>query len=203
MVDLHSPTVQTTCLQSWGLFEQSLRVVALTLLLFACDAGQRPPTGPRPDQVAQAEIDEARTRAQHEIDAVAKAVLERFAREPQTMPDYGLLEHQTTILVDRDLDPMAVGAIQLTADALPTGAFALRTDAEMQAQADRTHETVTYVFLYGLEIQGNRATFSVGVQVKVPDVPEGSGTCCCSESDVFVKTNGTWTYSETTDSICS
>ncbi|HTL38870.1 MAG TPA: hypothetical protein VL326_37320 [Kofleriaceae bacterium] len=183
-----------------------MRRIAPFLVLLGCDAGAPGPTGPRPDQIAQAEIHEATLRAQHELDAVAKAVLERYKLDPQSVPDAQLLEHEPTILVDRDLerDPErgSIGA-QLTADALPVGKFALRSVAEMQADADRTHDTVHSIFLYRLQIEGNRAKFWVGVHVKIPDVPEGSGTCCCSAQQIYVKRAGVWTYAETTDSICS
>jgi len=179
-----------------------MRRIAPFLVLLGCDAGAPAPTGPRPDQIAQAEIHEAQTRAQHELDAVAKAVLERYTLDPKSVPDNGLLEHEKTIFVDRDLSYDATGA-QLTADALPVGPFALRSGADMQADADRTHDTVHSIFIYSLQIEGDRAKLWVGVHVKIPDVPEGSGTCCCSEQDVYVKRGGVWTFAETTDSICS
>ena len=41
------------------------------------------------------------------------------------------------------------------------------------------------------------------MHVKLPDIPEGSGTCCCSAEVVYVKRSGRWTYAETTESACS
>jgi len=202
MAYLRSTTVQAACLRGRGRFEQFMRVVAVAVVVFACDAGQRSPSGPRPDQIAQAEIHEATVRAQHELDAVAKAVLERYTLDTQSVPDAQLLEHEPTILVDRDLDGEGVGA-ELTAEALPAGKFALRSVGEMQTDADRTDKVVHYIFIHRLQIDGNKATFWVGVHNKLPNIPEGSGTCCCSAEQVYIKRAGVWTYSETTEDICS
>ena len=73
----------------------------------------------------------------------------------------------------------------------------------MQADADRTDQHVHYIFIKSLQIEGDRATFWVGVQLKIPNRPEGPGECCCSAEEVYVKRNGTWTYVETTSSVCS
>jgi hypothetical protein len=179
-----------------------VRCTALCLILGACDAGAPPLTGPRPDQVAQAEIHEAATRAQRELDAVAKAVLERYLADRMSVPDSGLLEHEPTVLLDRDLEYDGTGAT-FTAGALPPGRFAVRSRAEMQADAERTNENVHYIFVHSLKIEGNRATFWVGVHLTIPGHPEGLGNCCCSAEQVYVKKNGAWTYAETTSSVCS
>ncbi|HUS31393.1 MAG TPA: hypothetical protein VMZ53_22935 [Kofleriaceae bacterium] len=177
-------------------------LLAIVLILVGCDAGERTPTGPRPDQLALREIVEYTARAQREIDSVAKAVLERYAADHDSVPDSGLLQHETTILVDRDLAYDGTGGT-LTADALPRGAFALRSPSEMQTDADRTDKYVHYIFIHDLHIEGDRATFWVGVHLKLPNHPEGPGTCCCSAEQLYVKRNGAWTYAETTSSICS
>jgi hypothetical protein len=171
-------------------------------LLVACDAGAPPVSGPRADEVAAAEIREAKRSAQREIDALARAVLERYIVDPTSVPDNQLLEHERTIVIDRDLEYDGTGST-LTTAALPLGPFAIRSGAEMQADADRTNENVHYIFIHSLKIEGDRATFWVGVHVKIANVPEGSGTCCCSEEDVYVKKNGVWVYAATNDSICS
>jgi hypothetical protein len=149
-----------------------------------------------------AQIHEAKTHAQQELDAVAKAVLERYVADHDSIPDSGLLADEKTILVDRDLEYDGTGG-QLTAEALPHGAFAIRSAAEMQADADRTDQYVHYIFIHSLQIEADRATFWVGVHLKLPDNPDGPGTCCCSAEHRYVKRDGKWTYSATTSEVCS
>jgi hypothetical protein len=186
-----------------------MRCVAVVLsLLIACDAGERTPAGPRPDEVASAEIRVARSTAQRELDHVARAVLERYRVDAQTVPDSGLLQGDSAAPIDRNINvdrALAVDdpGVTLTNVALPLGHFQLRAVADMQAEADRTHTPVAYIFIHGLQIEGDRATFWVGVQVTIPDHPEGSGTCCCSAEQVYVIRGGSWTYAATTSEICS
>lgn len=179
-----------------------MRYALLVIFLLACDAGAPRVSGPRPDEIAEAEIRVAKRSAQRELDAVAKAVLERYVVDPTTVPDNQLLEHEKTIVVDRGLDYDGTGAT-LTNAALPLGRFAIRSAVERQADADQQNTYVHNIFIHSLEIEGDRATFWVGVHVTLPNRPEGSGTCCCSEKQVYVKKNGMWIYAETTDSICS
>ena len=180
----------------------AMRRWLLLMMFAACDAGAPPLTGPRPDQVAAAEIHEAQSRAQHELDAVARAVLDRFVADRMTVPDSGLLEHEPTTILDRDLEYDGTGAT-FSASALPQGRFAVRSRAEMQVDADRENDNVHYIFIHSLKIEGNRATFWVGVHAAVPNHPEGLGNCCCSAEQLYVKTNGVWMYAETTESVCS
>jgi hypothetical protein len=178
-----------------------MRRLLLLLVIAACDAGARPPPSPRADHLAVLELHEARIRAQRELDAVAHAALERYAADPKTVPDYGLLEQETTIKVASNLTRDEGGV--LTADALPSPKFALRSPESMQEEADRTNTYVHYIFIHSLKIEGDRATFWLGVHLKLPNRPEGPGTCCCSSEEVYVKRGGAWAYAETTSSICS
>jgi hypothetical protein len=171
-------------------------------LLVACDAGAPPVSGPRADEVAAAEIREAKRSAQREIDALARAVLERYIVDPTSVPDNQLLEHERTIVIDRDLEYDGTGST-LTTAALPLGPFAIRSAEERQADADRQNTYVHNIFIHSLKIEGDTATFWVGVHVTLPNRPEGSGTCCCSEEQIYIKRGGSWVYSKTTDSICS
>jgi hypothetical protein len=178
-----------------------LLVVVIAIATAACDAGERVSGGPGAEHVAAAEVHEARMRAQRELDVVARAALMRYAADPKTVPDYGLLEKDTTINVASNLTRDEGGT--LTADALPSPTFALRSPESMQEEADRTNTYVHYIFIHSLKIEGDRATFWLGVNLKLPNRPEGSGTCCCSSEEVYVKRAGAWVYAETTSSICS
>ena len=179
-----------------------MKCAIFLLALAACDAGAPPVSGPRADEIVEAEIRVAKRSAQRELDALAKAVLERYVVDPTSIPDNQLLEHEKTIVIDRDLDYDGTGST-LTTAALPLGPFAIRSAAERQADADQQNTYVHNIFIHSLKIEGDRATFWVGVHVTLPNRPEGSGTCCCSEEQVYIKRGGSWVYSRTTDSICS
>jgi len=194
----------------------------LLLALAACDAGERPDPGPTPLQlqtrVTPADgIDAAPpdapaiaepeppappplpSIAQTELDAVARAVLERHRRDASNTPDGALAKRHSPLLVASDMNPGRV----LSAAALPSTDFELRTLAELQDEANRTEEKIFFIVISNITISGADANAWVGVDFLKPKNMKGHALCCCSANQMFVKRGKTWRYKSTGMQVCS
>ena len=204
----------------------------LVVTVGACDAGEKPTTSQRPDEVVQAELAKAPrppaqpiaptqppqaplpplspqpVRGQDELDAVARAVLVRYEGKHDTVPDDGLIAGKP-LYVKANLgypcQPDWKDCVEdhriFTPTALPSQKFQLRTRDQLQAEAKRTNDNVYYIDITGVEIKGDQATLTVGVDFMMPD--SGGKLCCCSATQVWTKRNGRWTYKKTTSEVCS
>lgn len=162
-----------------------------------------PPAGPLPPLSPQP------IKGQDELDAVARAVLVRYEGKHDTVPDEGLIAGKP-LYVKANLgypcQPHWQDCVEdhriFTAAAMPSAKFQLRTRDQLQAEAKRTNDNVYYIDITGVEIKGDTATLTVGVDFMMPD-NSGGKLCCCSATQVWTKQNGKWTYKKTTSEICS
>ncbi|HTL38869.1 MAG TPA: hypothetical protein VL326_37315 [Kofleriaceae bacterium] len=141
--------------------------------------------------------------AQSDLDAIARAVLERYRQNPETTPDGWLMKkyrqsHQSPIIVASDRERGRV----LSPAALPSKEFALRSTAELQAEADRTQTNAYFILITSVDIDGAEARVWVGVDFMKPAGARG-GLCCCSASQTFVKRGKSWRYKSTALQSCS
>lgn len=202
-----------------------MRWLLVVVAVCGCDAGQPPSRGPRADEIVQAELAKRPlpppapptpvqpvapqpVKGQDELDAVARAVLERYVAKPDTVPDAGLIAGKPQYLkgnLGYPCQPDWEGCVEdhriFTSAALPSPKFQLRTLDQLQAEAKRTNEFVHYIDITGVEIKGSEATLTVGVDFVMPD--SGGKLCCCSATQIWAKQNGHWQYKKTTSTICS
>jgi hypothetical protein len=197
----------------------------LLLALAACDMGERPDPGPTPlqlqtlaspgdaatassttaaDPAIDAGIEQPSPRpavAQNDLDSVARAVLLRYLRDPATTPDGALMQKypQSAIFVASDID----AGRTLTSAALPSKKLALKTMAELHAEADRTQANAYYIMITGVDISGSEAHVWVGVDFVKPTGKRGHGLCCCVADQLFVRRGKAWRYKSTGMQECS
>jgi len=194
----------------------------LLLALVACDAGERPDPGPTPLQLqtlatTSGGIDASPpdappiaepeppappplpSIAQNDLDAVARAVLERHRRDPTNTPDGTLAKRHTPLLVASDVNSGRV----LSSAALPSTEFELRTMAELQDEANRTQEKIFFIVISDVAITGADANAWVGVTFLKPTGMKGHALCCCSANQMFVKHGKAWRYKRTGMQVCS
>ncbi|HTL35853.1 MAG TPA: hypothetical protein VL326_22140 [Kofleriaceae bacterium] len=212
-----------------------MRWLPLVILCCACDAGQAP-SQQRPEQIIEAELAKVPrppvqpnppkpveqpapppatpvapppASAQDELDALARAVLERYMGKPDTVPDAGLIKGKPLYVkanlgwpCQPDWKDCVEDRRVFTAAALPSPKFHLRTRNQLQAEATKTGEYTHYIDITGVEIKGDQATLSVGVDFMMPE-NTGGKLCCCSATQIWTKQNGKWTYKKTTSTMCS
>jgi hypothetical protein len=133
-------------------------------------------------------IIEGHTTPQHEVDEIARAVLERSINAPDTIPDH---HRGTPDYVSTDVYS---GRRRLTGAALPDGrGFVARSDEQLQQEANRTRQNVFYIRFTRIDSNGSCALVDVGAGVAKPEAADAfSSVCTCSRRDAYEKTNGRW-----------
>ena len=137
---------------------------------------------------------EGHSTSQEDIDALARAVLERFALDAGTMPDGGLLpEGDVPVNVE-------LGGTQkrrLTATSFPPTTkprFVPRPMSDLQGEADRADRNVFYIAFHDVYSDGDCAVLWAGVYVAIPRRSRGITMCCCSGNDLWERHAGQWQF---------
>jgi hypothetical protein len=182
-----------------------MRMLAILVLLVACDAGAKPPPPPIPPAPIVVAAD-ATLAAAPTVDAaeperllsdddrqVIAAMLARYRRNADTLADHGLVGTNHYVLVEPGLRTLV----------LPPP-FVSVTRQALDQEADRTQKQIGFVRIFSVEVTGNTALITTGGYIALPSPDrDRPSECCCESTDRYVRTDAGWRYSKTTSSICS
>ena len=133
-------------------------------------------------------------------DVLVTTVLQQYVAAPDTLADHGLLPASGPVYVAAEIDEHQ----RVHAVALPPGRFAIRTLADLQAEADRTKTNVAFIRFFDLTVDdATHAHVQVGVDIILPKQSQGIKMCCCSSAARWEKHGGVWAPGNTRMSICS
>jgi hypothetical protein len=135
---------------------------------------------------------EGHTISQSEIDAVAAAVLERYASDATTVPDSGLLP-SGQVAVQSDISRTK----RLTRAAIPAQSivkFKLRSRVDFTSEADRFGRDVKFIHFSSLDSDGSCAIVTVGGDFVMPTRSRSMKGCCCIGVDLYEKHDGRWSF---------
>lgn len=132
---------------------------------------------------------------------VRQAVEDRTAA--RDIPDWDFSRRPPTLLIRRE---MSRGRVMLGQDALPQVSgytFLLRTNAELQTEADQTHTSIMFVIVNSAGITGNTAFVDLGTDIVFPTVPKVIKMCCCVGNGRFNRVESRWVFERWFDIVCS
>jgi hypothetical protein len=148
-------------------------------------------------------IVEGHSTSQADLDAVANAVLARFAADDSTLPDGGMLTPGVVFVVT---DIGGRPNRHLSENALPSRSrrrFIAKTRAEVQSEADRLGRSVHFVEFAYVDSDGSCAVVWDGVGFVKPSKESPYALCCCTGVDVYEKRDGRWAFVRRAQEICS
>jgi hypothetical protein len=183
------------------------RPMAATLARCLALAAMLGCSGPAPRREAQISntAGERAGASSTEHEAIVAAVLDRFAADPETLLDAGLLPQKGPLYVLTEIGGESEQDRPVQISTLPraTRPYVGKTLAELQAEADRKNEKVTFIHIYTITIKNNRATVSSGADILLPRRTDRVKLCCCLADDVYEKRGGRWTFARRSGSMCS
>jgi hypothetical protein len=131
-----------------------------------------------------------------EIDGLVRQVLaDRIVAKD--IPDWNLLRGETRIAIRSDPIRLPIGK-----DALPAlegYELELITAEEARAKAERTRENVRFIAIERLQIQGDKASLWIGVDVTIPPDPNLIKLCCCSRALDYRRVADGWVFVQWSD----
>jgi len=129
-----------------------------------------------------------------------KVALAHALVDPGDLPDKGLVESGSEILVRSTIpNSMAVIAPE-TLTAVPGKTFRILTADEIRARVTGD-EPVYFVQVDGVKVSGDEAEVWIGVGIALP--PETATVCCCTDRVRYTRVNGVWTYRDTPEHVCA
>ena len=140
-------------------------------------------------------IIDGHTTSQADLDAIAHAVLTRFAADASTLPDAHLLE-TGPVRVQIDGGPQRLGS-----GALPSSRFVARTTAELEAEARRSGRDVPYIRIDRIYASGGCAVVSAGTDFAM--AKSAMKLCCCTGRDIYAKRGGRWRFVRRAGTSCA
>ncbi len=121
---------------------------------------------------------------------LANVVLARYVADPKALSDAGMLPAAGPIYVCAEIGDTPH---RIPPAALPAGTrLALVSLADLQRQADRTNQPVAFIRFFELDVHGDSAGVSVGVDLLLPSQSKAIKMCCCSSSARWEKRGGQW-----------
>ena len=182
-----------------------MRWSILAAVLWACDAGTpapkpTPPTQPPAPVVApvpapvpwdgpdayQAPLSE------DERDVIA-AELHRWQADPKAIVDGPLAGTKHYVLVEPGISKVSLPA-----------PFVSVTYREAAQEADQLNAHVGVLWISYVSVTGQTAQITAGGFTVVTAAERGKPrSCCCHQTDEFVRYRGHWKYKATTDGICA
>jgi hypothetical protein len=132
---------------------------------------------------------------------VRQAIEDRMAA--QNIPDLDFRRPSPTLLIRREM-PRA--KMMLGPDAVPQVSgytFLLRTNTELQLEAEQTHTSTMFIIVNSAGITGNTALVDLGTDVVFPSVPKVSKQCCCVGNGRFNRVGSRWVFERWVDMVCS
>jgi hypothetical protein len=169
----------------------------------ACDAGAPPPkpTPPPPVPVVTpvaTPIPWDGPEAQQpplsddERDVIA-AELQRWQADPKFIVDGPLAGKNHYVLVEPGLAKVPLPA-----------PFVSITYREAEQEADQVHAHVGVMWIQDVTVTGQTARITAGGWTVVTAAERGQPrSCCCHQTDEYVRYRGHWKYKDTTDGICA
>jgi hypothetical protein len=74
---------------------------------------------------------------------------------------------------------------------------------EAQAEAERTQTIIHFIAIERLQIQGNTASLSIGVDFTMPPDPKRVKMCCCSRWLEYRRIDDRWVFARWDDiTVC-
>jgi hypothetical protein len=171
-----------------------MRTSAILVLLVACDAGSKPPPPHTPISNTQpaTPLDPTLDPTPDPTNDVITAALLRVKADPTSLPDHGLVGSNVYVMIEPG-----------TAKPPLPPPFVAMTHVELDAEADRIHNGVGFVHIFGVEVKGDVATITIGGDVALPAANRAHKLCCCESTDEWNRKAGAWTFGGSKMSICS
>jgi hypothetical protein len=138
--------------------------------------------------------------AARDLNALVRQVL--ADRIPaKDIPGYEIMRDAKRIAVRSDRVRLPIGK-----DALPVldgHELRLVSTEEAQAEAERTQTTINFIAIERLQIQGNTASLSIGVDFTMPPDPKRVKMCCCSRWLEYRRVEDRWVFARWDDiTVC-
>jgi len=131
---------------------------------------------------------------------VLKAALAHALVDPGDLPDKGLVDTGSEILVRATIPESLAVIAPETLTAIPGKTFTLLTAEELQARVSGDRP-VYFVQVDGLKVEGDEAELWIGVGIAVP--PGTAASCCCNAKVRYTRVNGVWTYRDSPERMCA
>ena len=139
---------------------------------------------------------QAQAAAAAEINALIRQVL--ADRIPaKDIPGHNLLQGAKRIAIRSDRVRLPLGEEALPA--LEGYELRLISTEEAQAEAVRTQTKVFFIAVERLQIQGNTASLSIGVDFTMPPDPKLVKMCCCSRWLEYRRIDDRWVFARWDD----
>ena len=134
---------------------------------------------------------QAHAAAGRDLNALVRQVL--ADRIPaKDIPDYGLLRGAKRIAIRSDRVRLPIGEEALPA--LEGYELRLISTEQAQAEAERTQSIIHFIAIERLQIQGNTASLSIGVDFTMPSDPKLVKMCCCSRWLEYRRIDDRWVF---------
>jgi hypothetical protein len=139
--------------------------------------------------------------AARDINALVRQVL--TDRIPaKDIPGDNLLQGAKRIAIRSDRVRLHLGEEALPA--LEGYGLRLISTEEAQAEAERTQSIIHLIAIGRLQIQGNTASLSIGVDFTMPSDPKRVKMCCCSRWLEYRRIDDRWVFAHWDDvTVCS
>jgi hypothetical protein len=125
--------------------------------------------------------------------AVITAELLRWKADPKAIVDGPIAGTKHYVLVEPGLEKVA----------LPEP-FVAMTYRELEREADQVNAHVGMMWISYVSVTGETAKLTAGGYTIVPAAERGQPrSCCCHQTDLFVRRRGRWKYKATTDGACA
>lgn len=121
--------------------------------------------------------------------AVVGAVLARLSADRRPLLDAGRLPKTEPIYLRVTPDGMDVRATMLGGQPL-----VMRSQAALQAEADRRDVTLHFLELHRVEVAGDCATVVIGIGMVTPARKRLTHLCCCSRTELWEQRDGRWQF---------
>ncbi len=113
------------------------------------------------------------------------------------IPGLNLLQGVKRIAIRSDRVRLPLGEEALPA--LEGYELRLISTEEAQAEAERTQTIIQFIAIERLQIQGNTASLSIGVDFTMPPDPKRVKMCCCSRWLEYRRIDDRWVFARWDD----
>ncbi|HJQ98131.1 MAG TPA: hypothetical protein VJ826_07425 [Candidatus Polarisedimenticolaceae bacterium] len=131
---------------------------------------------------------------------VLEVALAHALVDPGDLPDKGLIDTGSEILVRSTIPSSGAVIAPETLPAIPGKTFTLLGPDEIQARVS-SDKSVYFVQVDGLTVTGDEAELWIGVGIAVP--PGTASMCCCTAKVRYTRVNGVWTYHDSPERVCA